>query len=330
MATRRARTTAADVARRAGTSPAVVSYVVNDGPRPVSRSTRARVQAAIDELGYRPNPVGRALRTRTANTLGVLVPTLRVPFFAQLVAALELEADRCGLRTLIGTTGFSPASEAAYAASLDDQQVAGLIIAGAGSRSRLPVLGAPVVHVHHRPSGHAGPVVRADDRDAGRQAAAHLLGVSGAMLVCVAPARPIGPVRDRVAGIRRTVDDAGRTGDLVELAAPYDRRQARDRLLERVDDLGPSAGIVAVTDEHAVGVLAALQLAGRSIGSSTGTGVRVVSIDGTPETETTAPALSAVTIPIPALARRAVGQVLDPLSTQPAALPVRLVTRASS
>ena len=57
--------TAADVARRAGTSTAVVSYVVNDGPRPVSAPTRQRVIAAITELGYEPNRAARTLRTRT-------------------------------------------------------------------------------------------------------------------------------------------------------------------------------------------------------------------------------------------------------------------------
>ena len=60
-----------DVARRARTSTAVVSYVVNDGPRPVSPQTRARVEQAIEELGYQPNRLARALRTSSTNVLGV-------------------------------------------------------------------------------------------------------------------------------------------------------------------------------------------------------------------------------------------------------------------
>src|SRR4051812_35974126 len=56
------RVTLADVARRAGTSTAVVSYVLNDGPRPVSEALRARVLEALDDLDYRPDRIARALR----------------------------------------------------------------------------------------------------------------------------------------------------------------------------------------------------------------------------------------------------------------------------
>ena len=52
-----------DVARLAGVSSAVVSYVVNDGPRPVAAATKARVLDAIDKLGYRPNTAARSLIT---------------------------------------------------------------------------------------------------------------------------------------------------------------------------------------------------------------------------------------------------------------------------
>jgi LacI family transcriptional regulator len=72
--------TRADVARLADTSTAVVSYVVNGGPRPVA--------AAITELGYRPNAVARALRAQQTQTIGMLVPDISNPFFAELSQAV--------------------------------------------------------------------------------------------------------------------------------------------------------------------------------------------------------------------------------------------------
>lgn len=74
--------TRSDVARLAGVSTAVVSYVVNGGPRPVSTATAARVRDAIERLGYRPNTTARALALGSTKTLGLLVPDSTNAFFA--------------------------------------------------------------------------------------------------------------------------------------------------------------------------------------------------------------------------------------------------------
>lgn len=67
------RVTHRDVAKRAGVSTAVVSYVINDGPRPTSPEVRERVIKAIQELDYHPNAVARGLRARRTNTIGFIV-----------------------------------------------------------------------------------------------------------------------------------------------------------------------------------------------------------------------------------------------------------------
>ena len=76
------RVTRADVARVAGTSVAVVSYVINNGPRPVAEATRLRVLAAIEQTGYRPNDIARALASGSTQTYGLVVPDISNPFFA--------------------------------------------------------------------------------------------------------------------------------------------------------------------------------------------------------------------------------------------------------
>ena len=82
------RVTRADVARVAGTSVAVVSYVINNGPRPVAEATRLRVLAAIEQTGYRPNDIARALASGSTQTYGLVVPDISNPFFATLARAL--------------------------------------------------------------------------------------------------------------------------------------------------------------------------------------------------------------------------------------------------
>ena len=68
------RATRADVARLAGVSTAVVSYVFNNGPRPVAADTAQQVREAAEKLHYRPNSVARALSTGSSKTLGIVVP----------------------------------------------------------------------------------------------------------------------------------------------------------------------------------------------------------------------------------------------------------------
>ena len=86
------RITRADVARVAGTSVAVVSYVINNGPRPVAEATRLRVLAAVEQTGYRPNDIARALASGNTLTYGLVVPDISNPFFATLAQALQREA----------------------------------------------------------------------------------------------------------------------------------------------------------------------------------------------------------------------------------------------
>src|SRR5438874_1347295 len=94
--------TRADVARLAGTSPALVSYVLNGGPRKVAPATTARILEAIETLGYRPNTVARSLRMARGHSLGLIVPDSSNPFFASLAQAVEQTAHRNGYPLLVG------------------------------------------------------------------------------------------------------------------------------------------------------------------------------------------------------------------------------------
>src|SRR5687767_148436 len=94
--------TARDVAKLAGTSNAVVSYVFNDGPRTVSPGTRERVLRAAKELDYKPNALARALSAGKTRSIGLIVPDIANPFFAELARAVEEAAAERGHLLLIG------------------------------------------------------------------------------------------------------------------------------------------------------------------------------------------------------------------------------------
>ena len=101
------RATQVDVARRAGVSRATVSYVLNDhtdGRVPISDETRRRVIRMIEELGYEPDARAQALRSGASNALGLILPDLSNPHYAECAIGIEEQPDP--IRVQISSQGF--------------------------------------------------------------------------------------------------------------------------------------------------------------------------------------------------------------------------------
>ncbi|MGV0849144.1 LacI family DNA-binding transcriptional regulator [Mycolicibacterium phlei] len=176
------RVTIVDVARRAGTSTAVVSYVLNPGTKPVSDGLRQRVLEAISELDYRPDRHARALRRRSQwGQVGLLLPDVTLPFYGMLAGALEAEARSRQQLVLIGNTEYDPALEVELAHSFVDVGVDKLLVAGiADGRALSAVCDAarvPVVWVHNNRGAIGSRRVCSDHVRAGGLAAEHLTRV---------------------------------------------------------------------------------------------------------------------------------------------------------
>jgi len=136
-----------DVANHAGVSLATVSYVLNEGPRPVSAELRRRVVVAIEELGYRPARRGRT-RTRPL-TVGAVVPDATNSFFAAALAGMESVLRPAGHVLLTASSAEDPAREVDLIAAMVRARVDGLVLtpggAVPGEIERLAAAGLPVV-----------------------------------------------------------------------------------------------------------------------------------------------------------------------------------------
>ncbi|GAA1072167.1 LacI family DNA-binding transcriptional regulator [Kitasatospora arboriphila] len=121
------RVTMADVAEAAGVSVATVSYVLS-GKRPVRPDTRAAVEAAIRELGFTPNTTARSLRTGRSSLVGLVVPDLANPFYAQFAAALQERLRDLGLHVVVCNTRADRSEELAFVREAAQQQFAGVVI----------------------------------------------------------------------------------------------------------------------------------------------------------------------------------------------------------
>ncbi|MFI1566771.1 LacI family DNA-binding transcriptional regulator [Streptomyces sp. NPDC020490] len=300
------------MARAAGTSTAVVSYVMNNGPRPVAAATRERVLAAAAELNYRPNRIARALRSRTTGVVGLILADASNPYFGALARHIEQTLDEHEKLTLIGNAGYSAYRQEHLVDRFLAAQVDGLVIVSAdggtdvGAQARQA--GVPTVYVHNQPVGGQGPAVTADNDAAVRQAVDHLRGHGHTRIAFLAGPQDAGPV-----GRRRAVWEEAVAGtDALLLRCEYARAAAAALTGRLIGEGAMPHALITATDEQAIGVLAAA----RAHGLPAPDRLAVISLDGTPDSAYTAPALTVTEQPLRAMAQHAVALLLDSASPQ--------------
>src|ERR1035437_1515341 len=116
-----------DVAKLAGVSPATVSYVMNNGPRPVSEETRRRVLLAIEQLSYHPNAIARSLKTKKTNTTGIIISDILNPTLASIEKSIEDLFLQNNYSMTICNSDESPDREKMWLDMLRDRRVDGII-----------------------------------------------------------------------------------------------------------------------------------------------------------------------------------------------------------
>jgi LacI family transcriptional regulator len=163
------RVTKKDVAERAGVSTATVSYVINNGPRPVAVETRERVLKVIEELGYYPNELARSLAMKKTLTIGFVIPDLKNPYYANLAWHFEDICFSHGYMVFVCDTHRDRGKEVRIAELLRSKQVDGVaFLPDAGSLEAIHLLEqagiATVVMEHESPSLHC---VAIDDFNGG-------------------------------------------------------------------------------------------------------------------------------------------------------------------
>ncbi|MBT1181352.1 LacI family DNA-binding transcriptional regulator [Bifidobacterium sp. CP2] len=174
-----------DVARKAGVSLSTVSLVVN-GTGYVSDDMRAKVREAMRALDYIPNELARNLAHNRTNMIGVIVPTIRHPFFATLTAALQREFSARGLRTMLCSTADSDKGEADYVDMLQRHMMDGIVMAAhtAHPSGYWTGIGRPVV-AFDRYLGPGIPSIGSDHEQGGRLVARALIDSGAKHVVMV-------------------------------------------------------------------------------------------------------------------------------------------------
>lgn len=315
-----ARPTIKDVATEAGVSPTTVSRVLNKRGY-LSQATVDAVYAAMKRIGYHPNTVARGLRAQTSDEVGVLMPTLADPFYAELSGELENALADRQMRMLFGSTHKDPQREQSYIDLLHASRVAGLITSSHTEvLAKYAHLRLPVVTIDRPRDGVAIPNVACDNFGAAQDIATlfHAGGARRPLLLT----STLDPLNQRQKGFVQWWSEHGVKVPVVPLG--FGRpRQDQTREVAEVMDMSLAEGIDAVFCTNDLFAVAVAEWA-RTRGVDVPGRLRIAGFDGTELIRTLVPWVTTVVQPLDEMARRAVDLVMDfaaadgPTATTPA------------
>ncbi|SDO27710.1 transcriptional regulator, LacI family [Microbacterium sp. ru370.1] len=302
-----------DVARAAGVSIKTVSNVINNYPH-VRLETRERVEAAIDELQYRPNQAARSLRSGRADMIGLIVPDLRNPYFAELADDVMRAARAHGFSVLIEQFDANRDSELAALRGARRRGLDGVLYSvlslGEDDAPLLDEVGMPMVLLGERIFHSAHDHVTMRNTEAAREATAHLLASGRRRVIALGshPGEIVGSAGLRLRGYEAALDEAGVAVDPA-LVVPVDRWHRVDGAdaMRAVLDSGVEFdGVVAFNDSIALGAMRVMLERGIRIPDE----VSLVGFDDLDETRYSLPALTTIDPGRSEIARVAVDQLV--------------------
>jgi len=328
------RSTIAEIAAKAGVSVPTVSRVLNNRPD-VAPETRGRVERVIKESGFIRSRVRNALK-ESSGIIDMLVPDLTNLYSVEIVRGVEEVMERTELRLALSLTHDSVQFEQRWLAKVIDGATDGAILVLAhGQSNRLDMLlrnSIPFVVVDHR--GELGadvPSVGATNWLGGRMATEYLLSLGHRRIAIISGDAALPCSRDRVAGYRAALEDAGILVDpaLIRPGA-FAQQTGYEQTCALLDLPEPPTAIFAGSDTQAMGVYAALRVRGLTVPDS----MSVVGFDDVPIASIITPALTTVRQPLVEMGRVATTMLLrliaeEPLDSKRVELTTTLIVRDS-
>ena len=311
--------TLADVARRAGVSPATASRIINGSSKPVTDALRERVLAAVAELQYVPNAHAQLLARSHRSAVGVIVHDVSDPYFAEITRGLQRVATEHGRLVIICNSYRDPDRELEYVELLRAHQAAAIILAGSGYHDpeftrvldgKLQVYqstgGRVAVIGRH---DHAGDAVVPANEMGGYLLGAELYALGHDRFGVIAGPEMLTTTTDRLTGLRRAAREHGRKLPPRRIVyADFDRTSGAAAAAELLDAEPELTAIAALNDSMAIGALSLLRSRGLTVPGD----VTVVGFDDMPVARDVTPALTTVRLPLSDMGARAMTLALQP------------------
>ena len=312
-----------DVAREADVSYATVSRVLNNAES-VRPEKRERVMQAVMRLGYVVNQQARSLAGGRSQVIGLLVHDLGTSYIGEIIRGIEAEAPSASYDLMLYTTHRRKMKEATYVATITRGMADGLLLVlPRNPEAYLESLRQrrfPYVLVDHQGIDDTGPAVGATNWQGAYDATRHLLDLGHWRIGFITGTVEMGCARDRLAGYRAALADAGLAPDsaLVQEGDFFQPQGfASARTLLALSE--PPTAIFASNDVSAFGVMEAVRDAGRRIPDD----ISIVGFDDIPQAAQVNPPLTTVRQPLEQMGRTAARMLLE-IVEQPARLAQRV------
>ncbi|WP_026575828.1 LacI family DNA-binding transcriptional regulator [Bacillus sp. UNC438CL73TsuS30] len=286
-----------DVAKKAGVSTATVSKIINNTGS-ISEKTKQKVQKVMDELQYQPSMIASALKGKSTQTIGLLIPDLSNPIFAEYAKYIEERGQELGFSVIMCNTDTNPERELKYITLLKQKQVDGIIVAARFKNidllKELIKEKFPLATIAQDLPALPMDSVTVDDFLGGYQVTDYLLSLGHRKIGVIAEGDRSS--KERIKGYRQALIDAGLKPDedLIVVCDESTREWARmnaGRLLDKKKHL---SAIFGCNDLLAVGVMQAARERGLTIPHD----LSVIGFDNTDLSEVVYPSLTTVKQPL--------------------------------
>lgn len=320
-----------DVAEKTGLTIGTVSRVLNNRGY-ISEKTRQNVYAAMKELNYQPNEVARGLSKKSTNTIGVIVPHIRHPYFAELISNIENEARKAGYKILLFNSQAKEKKEWECMEVCAASRVSGIVLcSGNVGVEEFKGLHVPLITIE-RDLENGTAMVACDNELGGRLATRHLLEQGCRNLIHISGvAETAMPADDRATGFRSECEKEGAKYEIITTNALAYSQMEYGKILEKaLLENKDVDGIFASSDIIAAQLLQICHTHGIDVPRD----LKIVGFDDVNVSALTSPPITTIHQPIKEMAKEAVSlltrAVAGELIPSRTTLPVSLVKRGTT
>ena len=300
-----------DVARVAKVSIATVSSALS-GAAFVSPELKARVDMAVQQLGYAPNSIASGLKRGTTTLLGLIVPDITNPFFTELIHVVQRRARVAGYSVLLCDSEQDVARELSLLRLMRSHLAAGTILCPTGAATSYARIGDEIgtmalVAVDHALPDDGYDTVVLDNVAAGLLATRHILTFGHERIAALVGPDYLLPAHGRLQGFLEAMRQAGLVADeMLIREAGFQQDAAYTATCELLALPEPPTAIFVSNNHMLVGVMRALAAAGLSCPAD----VSIAAVDDFPWATAFTPALTTVRQPVEAMAEAAIDSLL--------------------